>query len=211
MKEKPDPSEVFQLKISLRQISPEIWRRVLVLSSSTIYDLHHTIQIAMGWGDYHLNQFLIHGKSYGVYHDGGMSFSDHPKKVCLSDFGFRLKERFVYEYDFGDNWEHDIRIEKKLPVDPKKNYPVCIEGKRGCPPEDCGGSWRFMELQQHFSPYYIANRLMEIAEDKEGTEDDYWEEIQELQEWSKRDEFDRREANLLLKEYASSQKKEKMS
>ena len=211
MKGNPGLSEVLQLRISLRGISPEIWRRVLVLSSSTLYDLHHTIQIAMGWGDFHLNQFLIHGKSYGVYHDGGMSFSDNPKKVRLSDFGFRLKERFVYEYDFGDDWEHDIRIEKKLPLDPEKTYPICTEGKRGCPPEDCGGSWRFMELQQHFSPYYIANRLMEIAKDKEGAEDDYWEELQELEEWSEMDAFDRKEVNLQLKEYTLSQEKEKGS
>ncbi len=64
-----EPPEVLQLRISLDGISSEIWRRVLVLSSSTIYDLHHTIQIVMGWEDYHLNQFQIHGKSYGVYHN----------------------------------------------------------------------------------------------------------------------------------------------
>ena len=139
MKEQTDPSEILQIRISLRGISPEIWRRILVFENSTIYDLHHTIQIAMGWEDFHLNQFLIHGKSFGVYHDGGMSFSDNPKKVRLSDFRFRLKERFLYQYDFGDNWEHNIRIEKKLPADLKLSYPMCTDGKRRCPPEDCGG------------------------------------------------------------------------
>src|SRR5664279_5187010 len=94
--------EVFRLHVWIRQISPMIWRRLLVRSDSTIADLHYTLQIAMGWSDVHLNRFHIHGQDFGVYHDGGMSFTDNPEKVLLSAFGFRTHERFIYEYDFGD-------------------------------------------------------------------------------------------------------------
>lgn len=76
-----------------------IWRRLLVKSNSTISDLHYSIQIAMGWDDEHLNQFIIRGKSYGVYHDGGISFSDNSKQVHLNDFQFRPQEKFTYEYN----------------------------------------------------------------------------------------------------------------
>jgi hypothetical protein len=101
--------EVYQLRIWLKGISPMIWRRLLVKSNSTIADLHYTVQIAMGWDDDHLNQFIIQGKSYGVYHEGGVSFSDNAKHVYLSDFQFRPKEKFTYEYNFFDHWEHEIR------------------------------------------------------------------------------------------------------
>ena len=135
---------VYQLHVSLRGISPAIWRRVLMRSNSTITDLHYTIQLAMGWSDWHLNRFLIHVKEYGVYHDGGPLFSDSADEMLLSDFGFRAKERFLYEYDFGDDWQHDIRFELELPLEPQRTYPVCIGGRRTCPPEDCGGAWAFM-------------------------------------------------------------------
>lgn len=107
-------TEVYQLRIALREISPAIWRRVLVRSDSTIADLHYTLQLAMGWSDLHLNRFSIHGKDYGVYHLGGIGFEDDPRKVCLADFRFRVKERFLYEYDFGDGWQHEVRVERKL-------------------------------------------------------------------------------------------------
>jgi hypothetical protein len=82
--------EVYQFRVYLREISPAIWRRILLRSDQTIADLHHTLQIAMGWSDLHLNRFVIHGKEYGVAHIGGMSFSDDPRTIKLSDFHFRL-------------------------------------------------------------------------------------------------------------------------
>jgi hypothetical protein len=96
-----EPGEVcvFQFKVVLRGVSPMIWRRILLRSDQTIADLHYTIQIAMGWSDSHLNRFHIHGKDYGVAHEGGIWFDDNPEKVHLADFGFRLRERFLYEYD----------------------------------------------------------------------------------------------------------------
>jgi hypothetical protein len=94
-----------------------IWRRLLVRSDSTIADLLYTLQIAFGWSDAHLNLFHIHGQDYGVYHDGGTSFSTDPEQVRLRDFNFRINERLLYEYDFGDGWQHEVRVEACLALD----------------------------------------------------------------------------------------------
>jgi hypothetical protein len=110
------PLEVYQLHVWQREISPLIWRRLLVRSDSIIADLHYTLQIAMGWEEYHLHQFVIRGKRYGVAQPGGMWFPDDPTQVRLADLRLRLRERFLYEYDFGDLWQHEIRVEQKLSV-----------------------------------------------------------------------------------------------
>jgi len=195
---------VYQLRLWLREISPAIWRRLLVRSDSTIADLHYTIQIVMGWTDFHLHRFIIHGKSYGISRIGGMWFADDPKKVKLCDLRLREGQRFVYEYDFGDLWQHEIRVEKKLPIDKKKTYPVCIGGARSTPPEDCGGPWAFMELRQQYSFYSIAERMLEIVNDEDLAEnrDYYREEVVELLYWLKVDKFYRRNINLRLRQYA---------
>ena len=140
------PPRIYQIKVSLVGISPLIWRRLLVLDTTSIAELHYILQIAMGWEDYHLHRFQIYAKDYGISQMGGMGFSDNPWTVRLADFGFRVRDRFTYEYDFGDNWEHDLRIEAILDPDPKKTYPICIDGKRACPPEDCGGAWQYMHI-----------------------------------------------------------------
>jgi hypothetical protein len=107
---------VYQLKVWIQAISPMVWRRLLVRSDSTLADLHYTLQIAIGWSDTHLNRFHIHGKDYGVYHSGGISFADDPEQVSLSVFGFRPRERFLYEYDFGDACPLLMPATEPLPV-----------------------------------------------------------------------------------------------
>jgi hypothetical protein len=194
--------EVYQLRVFLRQISPMIWRRLLVRSDSTIADLHYTLQIAMGWDDFHLHQFIIRGKYYGVSYESGPLFSDDAEDIRLSDFQFRRYERFLYEYDFGDLWQHEIRMEETLPLDPKKTYPVCIAGKRTAPPEDCGGPWAFMALSNHFNIIYIADRLQEIMEMEAEDRDYCYEEVHEFMYWLKAHKFDRRTVNKHLKWYA---------
>jgi hypothetical protein len=118
--------QVYQLRIWIREISSQIWRHLLVRSDSTIAQLHDTLQIAFGWTDEHLHQFLIRGKPYGVWKPGGISFCDNPHQVRLRDFHFRCKERWVYEYDLTDWWQHEIRLEQILPLDPEQSYPVCL-------------------------------------------------------------------------------------
>src|SRR5205085_10476315 len=181
--------------------------------NSTIADLHATFQLAFGWPDEHLNRFVIHGREYGVWHDGGIGFRDHPRHVRLADLRLRVRERFLYEYDFTDGWQHDVRLELILPLEPGRYYPICIGGRRAAPPEDCGGPWAFLELRQHYSAFRIAQRLLEllkpftVADDRRGDDDgnehaddgdavdDDYEELVHLLRWLKIDRFDRRAAH----------------
>ena len=132
-----------------------IWRRMLVRSDSTIADLHFTLQIAMGWTDTHLHRFRIHGRQYGIARIGGISFSHDPRKVRLKDFRFRLNEHFFYEYDSTNEWRHQVRVEAILAPELHRCYPLCIDGKRACPPGDCGGPWAFRVLRHYrdLSPF----------------------------------------------------------
>jgi hypothetical protein len=190
----PNPVSVYQLNVSLIGISPMIWRRLLVRSDSTITDLHYTIQIAMGWSDVHLNCFHIHGKDFGVYHEGGLCFSDNPEKVTLSTFAFRIRERFLYEYDFGDEWLHEVRVEKRLLLDPKRSYPVCIGGKQAAPPEDCGGVQVYMQIRQELK--YRA-----VFGCDSWDENDLEYEIDQENQPIDPDIFSRRAVNTRLKQY----------
>lgn len=180
-----------------------IWRRVKVRSDSTIADLHYIIQIAMGWTDTHLHRFIIHGKDYGIAQIGGMSFSDDPRVVKLSDLGGRWTERFLYEYDFGDRWQHQIRVEAILNLKSNCLAPVCISGQRACPPEDCGGPWEFMSQKQKYWVGYVANRLNEIID--EGDLPGNLEEIYKLRQWLMVDHIDRKQVNYRLKQYATGE------
>src|SRR4051812_11780061 len=136
--------EIYLLHVWILQISPMIGRRLLVRSDSTLAALHDTIQIAFGWTDSHLHRFRIHGRDHGVGRLGGPSFSSDARQVRLADFRLRLNERFLYEYDLRDSWRHEVRVERRLTVEPKRTYPVCVGGQRAAPPEDCGGPWAFL-------------------------------------------------------------------
>lgn len=206
----PEPL-VYQLRVVLRGVSPLIWRRLLVRSDGTIADVHRSLQVAFGWSDEHLHRFVIHGRQYG---DGGRADS---RQVRLSELGLRVGERFLYEYDFTDGWQHDLRLEQILPLEPGRSYPRCIGGHRAAPPEDCGGPWAFLERRQHYSPGRIATRLLTIFEALTGdhsgnqelvdelSEDDrdgYDQELTELVRWLRIDRFDRRAVNLQLAQLA---------
>ena len=191
---------IYQLKVVLLGISPMIWRCLLVCGDSIIDDLYYIFQLTMGWSDDHLNRFRIHGKQYGVYRLGGLTFSDDPDTVRLKDFRFRINERFLYEYDFTDGWKHQVRVENILAHEARRDYPVCTGGKRACPPEDCGGPLRFLALREHYSLFYIMERMLEIIEN--GGTEDYEEDLNDLKYWFHVDRFDRKEANRRLYDHA---------
>jgi len=193
---------VYQLRVYLRKISPMIWRRLLVRSDSSVADLHYALQIVMNWTDFHLHQFHIRGKRYGVARLEGPWFQDRAEDVRLNRFQFRLRERFLYEYDFFDQWEHEIRIEQILPFDSQKQYPICIGGANAAPPEDCGGPERFLALKHHFNEAYILHRLLEMV-DENGPIGDYGDELKAFQYWLAMGKYDRRAANARLKLYAA--------
>ena len=143
-----ESTRIVQLKIRLLGLSPMVWRRVLVPESATLRELHGILQVGMGWDGIHLYYFDIHAVHYGSFELDAES-PDTP----LSRFRFRAKDRFVYLYDMGDYWEHEVRLEKFLERDPKQTYPVCTSGAGACPPEDCGGPPGYLEWQEEATGY----------------------------------------------------------
>jgi len=139
---------IFQLKIHLLGISPMIWRRVLVSSSTTLHELHGILQVAMGWDGIHLFQFDIRAVDYGSWE----LHAANPD-ISLSTFGLRGNDRFSYIYDMGDYWKHEVRFEAVLDVDPKKSYPVCTGGAGACPPEECGGPEGYLARRDEANGY----------------------------------------------------------
>lgn len=136
---------LYQFKITLIDSKPPIWRRIQV-QDCTLDKFHEHIQTAMGWTNSHLHQFEIGGQPYGnpeLLEDVG-DYQDSTTTL-LSEIlpSGRKKLRFRYEYDFGDGWLHEVLFEGCPPVDPKAKYPLCLEGERACPPEDCGGIWGY--------------------------------------------------------------------
>jgi hypothetical protein len=142
VKEMPEPSAtaaIYQLRIALLGIRPPIWRRVQVRSDVRLSRLHEIFQVAMGWTDSHLHQFIIDGQSYG---EPDMEYAmplvnDH--SVRLAEVVSQPRTTFRYEYDFGDSWEHNVLVEEILDPVYRQRYPVCLDGRRACPPEDVGG------------------------------------------------------------------------
>lgn len=165
------PANILQLKITLQHIDPTVWRRVEVKDDITFYELHHVIQITMGWWNAHLFEFKAGSYKIGITEDGWDTEGTlESKEVVLSKLINTEKMKFKYIYDFGDNWEHEIEVEKITPMVKNKTYPSCIGGKRNCPPEDVGGF-----------PGYI--NFLEIIKDKKHPE------YQGMIEWLG-DEFD---------------------
>ncbi len=145
------PTEVYQLKITLLDTKPPIWRRIQV-GNVTLNRLHEDIQTAMGWTNSHMHHFRIDEVLYGDPMLMAETFEElnyrDSTTTRLSDILPQdgKQASFEYEYDFGDGWAHEVLFEGRLPAEPKKKYPLCLEGKRACPPEDCGGVWGYAEF-----------------------------------------------------------------
>jgi hypothetical protein len=147
MAKSKEPGGVYQLKITLKDVQPAVWRRVQLLDCS-LADLHGGIQTAMGWDGDHLHEFEIARERYGEPDPDGMTECRDEAKTKLSQIVARGTKKFTYTYDFGDNWEHTIQVEKTLPPEPGVHYPRCIAGERACPPEDCGGARGYEDFQE---------------------------------------------------------------
>ncbi len=149
-----DFDRVYQFKITLKNTKPPISRRIQVPETYNFWELHVAIQDAMGWFDCHLHEFVLpeHATSRTVLiglpddesEQGRATLPGWEVKVAayLSEGNASCR----YTYDFGDDWEHDIVLEKVLPRKKGVEYPVCIAGKRACPPEDVGGPYGYAEF-----------------------------------------------------------------
>jgi len=137
------PQEIYQLKMTLRDTRPPIWRRLLVPAGLTLDVLHDVLQLAMGWDDSHLHEFRIGSKRFGKSDPNdrlmGLDPIGNERTTCLFTVLGRVGAKGMYTYDFGDSWEHAIVVEKVLPPEPGVRYPICVDGRLHGPPEDCGG------------------------------------------------------------------------
>lgn len=140
-------SSALTLHISLDEIKPEIWRRFVVSDNISLYELHETIQSVMGWTNSHLFTFIIKKTEYTdqeTIEETGRGKT--ASSVSLRSLKLKKGDTFRYVYDFGDDWNHKLKVESVSHPDPKVNYPVCLDGARSCPPEDCGGPPGYEDL-----------------------------------------------------------------
>jgi len=149
----PAPKSVYQIKVTLIDSKPPIWRRILVPDSIMLSQLHIILQIVMGWTNSHLHQFIIDNEYYGEpeEEDGYSEELKNEKRYRLNQFVTRKGFKFIYEYDFGDSWEHIVHVEAILPIERGRQYPMCLEGKRACPLEDIGGMWGYDDFLKAFA------------------------------------------------------------
>lgn len=131
--------KIIQFKCTIKGIRPPIWRRVLVPSSFSLFDLHRVLEVAFCWSDDHLHGFEYGRQSFSVPHPDDWAPVLDERKYTLDSLRLKPGSKIEYTYDFGDNWEHTVEVEKVLPPESEGHYPRCIAGRRAAPPEDCGG------------------------------------------------------------------------
>lgn len=140
-----------QLKIELEYLKPVIWRQVVVSENLTFLQLHKVIQAAMGWEDYHMHEFELASPRTFI---GTRSKDDFfgVERPMLPERTTRLadvlgrRRTFRYWYDFGDDWWHTLRVEKRLPPDLAAPAAQLLAGEFSCPPEDCGGPDGYVDM-----------------------------------------------------------------
>jgi hypothetical protein len=159
---------VYQLKVTLLDTKPPVWRRILVEGSTTLDGLHEVIQAAFGWWNCHLHEFEIGRARYGMPDpdwDFGPPTVD--ERTSRLDTVAREGTTFHYTYDFGDNWRHKVAVEKVTDAVPSTRLPDCVGGRRACPPEDSGGPWGYQDLLDSLTgrPRHTDARLDYVGTD----------------------------------------------
>jgi len=123
-----------------------IWRTVHVPGEVTMRQLHEILQLTMGWQNAHLYEFRVDGVSYGEPDAEFDTEASDARRFRLARLAPTPGAQFIYLYDFGDGWEHEVVVEKILPPEPRVRYPLCLAGRGACPPEDVGGPWGYDEF-----------------------------------------------------------------
>jgi hypothetical protein len=152
---------VYQMKVTLIGVEPPVWRRFQVRSETSFYDLHRTLQIVMGWRNYHLYLFNVNGNELSDPVTALELGVKNAEQIHLSELLRDGISHFRYEYDFGDRWEHVIELEMRQ-NEVERPYPICQAGERACPPEGSGGSrgyTRFLEsLRERTRPMRLTEQ-----------------------------------------------------
>ena len=146
------PNKTYQIKITLQGSKPSIWRRVVIPSDLSLPDFHKVIQTTMGWTNSHLHQFVKNRTYYSPKMEDESLWDEEDdddldySKYKVSDLLRKTKDKVKYEYDFGDDWEHVIVLEKIIDESMDINDVTCLAGENSCPPEDCGGLWGYYNM-----------------------------------------------------------------
>lgn len=139
------PSTIIQIKATLRDIHPPVWRRVEVPAHASLADLSRVLVTAFGWRGHHLHEFRFGEVLYGIPDEEAPAHQKDEAGARLSELA-HPRMSALYSYDFGDGWDHDLLIEAIKPADPDVLYPLCTGGARAGPPDDCGGPPGYTEL-----------------------------------------------------------------
>jgi hypothetical protein len=141
------PRSIYVVKVALVGVKPSIWRRLLIWSDTSLRQFHDVLQVSFGWTDSHLHMFVAGEDTYGFPDpDGEMGWIKNDARTKIAKVLSKPKDSIVYEYDFGDSWQHKIVLEKTLADPGPMQVPSCVAGERACPPEDCGGVWGYCEF-----------------------------------------------------------------
>ena len=200
-----EATQVYVFRAFIRQISPMIWRRLLLRGDQTFADLHYTLQLAFQWSDLHLHRFQLQAQVYCVPHLHSVDYTHDANEVQLQSVGLQGNQRFLYEYNFFDGWQVEIRLESFLSVNPKQTYPTCAGGAKAGPLEDCGGPSAYLAEKERYHPARVIRELHEMAE---STRSDrkfgalIRETFPDLLYWAKAHQFDHEEINRRLHQYA---------
>jgi len=179
------------MKITLKGSKPSIFRTIIINPELKLPKFHNILQDLMGWQDYHLHQFVKGKEHYGVPSSDDYIDVINYKNVKIIDLIEKIKDKIIYEYDFGDGWEHEIVLEKIIEENEEYNVK-CLKGSMNCPPEDCGGIHGFYDL-------------LEIIKDP--NHEEYVETIEWLGDDYDPEYFDLDDLNKLLKKYNKIKKK----
>lgn len=153
------------MKVTLRDVQPRVWRRIAVPRHISIHGLHKVLQDVMGWTNSHLHAFIAGDRTFSVPDSDSPASEIDERKHSLDELIDDGVKKFVYEYDFGDDWLHDIQIESVGLAEPGVTYPRCIEGEGACPPEDCGGPGGYEDLLEALEHPESNEDLFEWAGD----------------------------------------------
>lgn len=164
---------ILQIKVTLLGTKPPIWRRLLVPADLSLAQLHNLLQVAMGWQDAHVHEFRAGKRRFGQPESADLFMRapsvENERKVSLSAVLEKVGAKVLYTYDFGDNWEHSVVLEKQLTAELGITYPICTDGQLACPPEDCGGIPGYYDLLD-----VLADRSHERYDDlREWVGDDF--------------------------------------
>ncbi|MFP4368494.1 MAG: plasmid pRiA4b ORF-3 family protein [Bacteroidota bacterium] len=172
--------KVYQLKISLRFITPEIWRRILLPADYSLTDLHKIIQTCMGWSNKESHRFIVKARSFMAPSKAGekmkkWDYIDYEQKdVRVADILKKPRNKIAYEYDLDKSWLHDIVLEEILPFDDEFKYPMCVGGKNNTPPESFEGPEKYNKmLESLFNPDNEEYKTLQKWREK-GFDPDYY-------------------------------------